>query len=190
MKKYASPINGKYYSTPDFYPRWPSNWKDWKGPWHGWRWIEEGREKEIKDGDELFSPFISPGWSKNAEEDIRPAQWLGLLKCLSAAGAEFFYVGYFNMSQPFTDPREYVWQAAEASYAQAVTSRYEDELRNGHLLTDNSGVAEVQIKTNDPNVLLVVRKHNLKNRYLIAAALQPFSNNKGEVPDKKYYSRI
>jgi hypothetical protein len=29
MKKITSPTNGAYYSTPDFYPRWPKNWKDW-----------------------------------------------------------------------------------------------------------------------------------------------------------------
>lgn len=186
IKKCMTPLNGNYYSTPDFYPRKPSNWLEWQGPWHGWKWIVEGRRNEIRDGDELSSPFVCAGWAKNPVADIRPAQWLGLLKCLSAAGAEFFYVGYFNIGKPpFTDPRQYVWQAAVASYAQAITSRYEDELRNGALLTADNGKTAVYFRTDDPNVLLVVRKHKTKDRYLICATLQPFSNNKGEVPEKR-----
>jgi len=184
MKKCQSKINGQYYSTPDFYPRWPYYWRDGKTAWHGWNWINACRKKEISEKDILFSPFIAPGWSKNSEEDIRPSQWLGLLKWISVTGAEFFYVGYFNGSKP-NNPRQYAWQMAIASYAQGVTSRYEDELRNGNLLMDEKKYAITRIKTNDPRVLLVVRKHNKKNRYIICASLQPFSNNKGEVADKK-----
>ena len=100
-------------------------------------------------------------------------------------GAEFYYVGYFNERTPFTDPRLYVWQAAIASYAQAITSRYENELRSSSLLTNEEGEAMTFIKTGDRNVLVVVRKCEGKKRYVISAALQPYSNNKGEVPDKK-----
>jgi hypothetical protein len=185
MKKILSPMNGKYYSTPDFYPQTPANWKEWRGPWHGWKWIAEGRKKEIRNGDELFSPFICAGWSQGGMQDIRPSQWLGLLKCLSAAGAEFFYVGYFNLNPPYPSPRQYLWQAAMASYAQGITSRYEDELRSSSLLTDKDGIPILNVPSNNPNALIVIRKVRDAERYIICGTIQPFSNNKGEVPDKQ-----
>lgn len=185
MKKIMSPTNGIYYSTPDFYPRWPKNWKDWDGPWHGWKWIETGRTKEIKDGDFLFSPFVSAGWSKVQEEDIRPGQWLGLLKCLAGIGAEFYYTGYFSLSKPFTDPAKWTWQAAMPSYAQAITSRFEDVLKEGNVLFNEEKSPIITYKTNDKHVLVTVRKHNQKEKYIICGTYQPFSNEAGEIPDKK-----
>lgn len=185
MKKISSPINGIYYSTPDFYPRWPKNWKDWDGPWHGWKWIETGRTKEIKDGDYLFSPFVAAGWSKIQEEDIRPGQWLGLLKCLSGIGAEFYYTGYFSLSAPFADPSTWTWQVAMPSYAQAITSRFEDVLKDGNVLFDNQRNPIITYKTNDRHVLVTIRKHNKKEKYIICGTYQPFSNEANEIPEKK-----
>lgn len=185
MKKISTPTNGNYYSTPDFYPRWPRNWKTWEGPWHGWKWIEKGREKEIKDGDYLFSPFVAAGWSKTQEEDIRPGQWLGLLKCLSGVGAEFYYVGYFSLSPPFTNPAKWTWQAAMPSYAQAITSRFEDVLKEGNVLFDSDNNPIISYQTNDKHVLVTVRKHNKKEKYIICGTYQPFSNDKNEIPEKK-----
>lgn len=185
MKKIQSPHNGMYYSTPDFYPRWPRNWKEWEGPWHGWSWIESGRKKEIKDGDHLFSPFVAAGWSKVQEEDVRPGQWLGLLKCLGVVGAEFYYVGYFSLSTPFTDPAKWAWQAAMPAYAQAITSRYEEELRNGNVLLGNHSEPVITYRTNDKHVLVTVRKHNTKEKYIICGTYQPFSNEANELPEKK-----
>jgi hypothetical protein len=188
MKKCMSPRNGIYYSTPDFYPRWPSNWKDWKGPWHGWKWIESGRKVEIKDGDYLFSPFVAPGWSAKSYEDIRPAQWLGLLKCLAVVGAEFYYVGYFNESAPFHDPNGYTWQAAMPAYAQAVTSRFEDVLKQGNVLFDEDKQPIISYPVADPHVLITARKHNSKEKYVICGTYQPFSNDSGEIPEKRIVS--
>ncbi len=184
MKKCMTPVNGIYYSTPDFYPRWSKNWKDWTGAWHGWKWIEIGRQTEIKDGDYLFSPFVAAGWSRNPADDIRPGQWLGLLKCLSVIGAEFYYVGYFNLSPPFNDPAEYAWQAAMPAYAQATTSRFEDVLKNGNVLFDSKGQPIITYNTGDRHVLITARKHNTKNKYVISATYQPFSNDSGEIPEK------
>ncbi len=185
MKKCQTPVNGIYYSTPDFYPRWPKNWKDWSGPWHGWRWIDIGRKVEIKDGDYLFSPFVAAGWSSNPEDDIRPGQWLGLLKCLSVIGAEYYYVGYFNLGAPFTNPSQYVWQAAMPAYAQAITSRFEDVLRNGNVLFEKDGTPRITWSTEDPHVLIAVRKHNKKDKYIICGTYQPFSNDAAEIPEKR-----
>jgi hypothetical protein len=188
MKKIQSPTKGMYYSTPDFYPRWPANWKDWKGPWHGWRWIEIGRKTEIADGDKLFSPFVAAGWSGNPAEDIRPGQWLGLLKCLGAIGAEFYYVCYFNLNAPFNDPGQYAWQAAMPAYAQAVTSRYEDVLREGNVLFDSRSQPVITYTTGDNHVLVTVRKHSRAEKYVICGTYQPFSNDRKDIPEKKNVS--
>src|ERR1051325_9521440 len=56
MRKVNSQINRQYYSTPDFYPRYPYNWRYWKGPWHGLSWIFESRPDELAVGDSLYSP--------------------------------------------------------------------------------------------------------------------------------------
>lgn len=182
----CSLIRGNYYSTPDFYPRTPDNWKLWKGPWHGWKWINDGRMVEIKSGDRFFSPFVAAGWAYNPEQDIRPGQWLGLLKSLSVIGAEFYYVGYFNLSKPFSKPENYIWQAAMPAYAQAVTSRFGDIFRNGNVLMDESGqpVITYPVNGNDRDVLVAVRKHNEKEQYIISATVQPFSNTEA-APLKK-----
>lgn len=187
-KTNLSPINGIYYSTPDFYPRWPKNWKYWSGPWHGWSWIESGRKIEIKDGDYLFSPFVAAGWSENPIDDVRPSQWLGLLKCLSVVGAEFYYVGYFNEKQPFTKPEHYVWQVAMPAYAQAITSRFEDVLKNGNVLFNDFGEPIISYPSEDKHILLTMRKENNKEKYVIAATYQPFSNVKDEIAEKRSIS--
>ena len=58
VRKINIPINHQYYSTPDFYPRYPYNWKKWQGPWHGLKWLSISRKTEIDLGDNLFSPFV------------------------------------------------------------------------------------------------------------------------------------
>ncbi|MDX2246689.1 MAG: LamG-like jellyroll fold domain-containing protein [Bacteroidia bacterium] len=186
-RKVATPINGQYYSTPDFYPRWPRNWEKWAGPWRGWDWIRICREREIAAGDRLFSPFVAAGWGKDPEENIRPSQWLGLLKNLGVVGAEFFYTGFFNESQwpNLAHPRNYAWQAVMPVYAQAVTSRYEDVLRNGNVLKNTEGVPIIRHWAGDPRILVTVRKHDTKPLYIIAGNINPNSNFKGNVEDKK-----
>ena len=73
-------------------------------------------------GDELFSPFVSPGWSGQAERNLRPAQWLGLLKVMVAWGAEWFYAGFFSLRAPFQPADNWCWQAMMPAYAQALVA--------------------------------------------------------------------
>ncbi|WNJ16406.1 hypothetical protein [Pontibacter sp. G13] len=174
------PINGQYYSTPDFYPRWPGNWRKWKGAWRGWEWIDICRKVEIPLGDKLYAPFIGAGWATDPTENVRPSQWLGLLKNLGATGAEFFYTFHYNAK---ADPADYIWQVALPAYAQAVTSHYEDILRNGDLLTDEAGLPITNHPVGDPRIIFTVRKHQDAKQYIIAASIQPNSNHPGNVPD-------
>jgi hypothetical protein len=185
--------NGQRYATPDFYPRWPSNWLTGTGPWNGWQHIIDGRSVEIGLGDKLFSPYIAAGWNGDEERNIRPAQWLGLMKALSGLGAEFYYTGYFNEASSYNppnpapnDPSGYAWQAVIPSYAQAITSRFEDILRNGTLL--NGDMPNNYSSPNGPGYtfncgdlrkLVVIRKDNNTDRYVICTTLQPNSNMTG-----------
>jgi len=178
-KETASKIKGNYYSTPDFYPRKPKNWLVRDGAWHGWEWIDSGRKLEITDGDKFFSPFVAAGWAYNPEEDMRPAQWLGLLKCLNVVGAEFFYVGYFNLKQPFTKPEDYVWQAAMPAYSQAVATHFADVFFHGNVLKDENEKPIITYPSKEKDVLVTVRKSLLKNKYIIAITVQQTSNTEG-----------
>jgi len=183
-RKVNSLINGQYYSTPDFYPRWPDNWRYWQTAWHGWQWIVESRVNEISVGDKLYSPFVAAGWSATEHENVRPAQWLGLLKCLSASGAEFYYTGFFSLDAPWPDSKNWIWQAATPSYAQAITSYVEPFLRSGDLMngdipdkwesaTPNAGY---NFYTGRNNTLVVVRKMTGVAKYYITGTIQPLSN--------------
>lgn len=185
-RKVNSMINGQYYATPDFYPRWPNNWKNWVGAWHGWQWIVETRSRELALGDQLYSPFVAPGWDANEEVNIRPAQWLGLLKCLGMTGAEFYYAGFFSLQAPWPDSRNWVWQAVMPPYAQAISSRYEDFLRNGILMEgdvpnsySNPTSPGYSFWAGDIRKLVVIRRHNSINKYAITGTLQPNSNISG-----------
>ncbi|MCC6250858.1 MAG: hypothetical protein IT238_00175 [Bacteroidia bacterium] len=175
VRESNSKINNQYYSTPDFYPRYPDNWKTWKGPWHGLKWLEISRKTEIDLGDNLFSPFVAAGWDSVETNNIRPAQWLGLLKLLGAMGAEFYYTGFFNTGKHVAIPENYVWQAVIPAYAQAITSFYEEILRQGKITNTN----EI-IQYPESDVPVVIRKMNQKKVWLIACTWQTGTNyNKG-----------
>ncbi len=176
-----SKINDQYYSTGDFYPRWPSNWKRGKGAWHGWNWYKGARANELKAGDKLCSPFVAAGWNRDPEKNIRPSQWLALLKHLSVTGTEYFNTGFFNMKNPLPDPKNYFWQAVIPSYAQAITSHYKHILRNGDVLKDSKNEYVFEIKSDHGNAFISARK--LEKQYIIVGSLQPSTLNLFEIPD-------
>jgi hypothetical protein len=82
-----------YYSTIDLYPGncWDSycSWFAGAGAWHSLTMLDSDRPAAQSLGDDLFSPFVAAGWSVEAERNIRPAQWLGMLKLVGIWGAEF-----------------------------------------------------------------------------------------------------
>ncbi|HEX5002502.1 MAG TPA: T9SS type A sorting domain-containing protein [Bacteroidia bacterium] len=183
MRQANSMINGQYYPTGDIYMRYPNNWRYWMGAWHGWQWVVESRKVELSLGDKLFSPTVSAGWDADEESNVRPGQWLGMLKAIAMTGAEFFYPSYFNLTAPYNPSKNWVWQVVMPAYAQAVTSRYEDLLRNGYLMEGdvpndpiNPQWNAYSFKTGDFRKLVVVRKHNTLAKYAITGTLQPNSN--------------
>lgn len=144
-----TPYGATHLSTSDFYPwvQWtgePAVWDIGQGSWHGLDWIALTRSSEIAAGDSRFSPFVAAGWSEAEELNLRPGRWLGLLKMLSALGAEWFYGGFFSVRTPFPAPENWIWQAASPSYAQAVTSQAPEFLFDGQLLPGDMPWAPIQ----------------------------------------------
>jgi hypothetical protein len=203
-RKINSTFNSQYYSTPDFYVRYPNNWYFRQGAWHGLDWIQRSRYFEILRGDKLFSPFISPGWNTtDPTQDVAPAQWLGLLKILNMFGAEFYYTTFFNEAGNYSPPNPppakpsiYAWQLSAASYAQAITSQIEPFLRNGVLLDGDYPIlySEANAGINRPSYLfycgdkqspVAVRKMNGSNIYAIAGTVQRLTNQKNSNVNQK-----
>lgn len=187
-------INGKYYPTGDFYPRWPNNWKAWSGAWHGLGWFADCKYYELQNGDDLMSPFVSAGWNIDETVNVRPAQYLAMLKILSNWGSEFFYAGYFSLAAPFPDSKNWGWQTVMPVYAQAVTSRYESILRNSTLLAGDVPryfLTSTTLQPNNPKYLFYtgnnsqlvsVRKLNGSEKYVITAAQMVDANTINNAP--------
>lgn len=198
--------NGQRYATPDFYPRWPTNWMNWSGAWHGWQWMMESLAVQRASGDKFYSPFVSAGWNTNSTGNVTPGQYLGMLKMLAATGAEYFYAGYFNEINHYEYPcaannstcpdiiglpETYTWQNVTPSYVQALVSRVESFYRASDLMTgdlalkyENPGAGMgYNFKTHDPNVLVVVRK--LGSKYLITGNINQTTNNSGSIEEEK-----
>ncbi len=182
----SSIVNGEHYPTGDVYTGNPRNWRYRAGDYNGWQYVVDSRFVEYGFGDSLNSPTVSPGWSYDEERYARPGQWLGLLKAIAATGATNFQTGFFVTAIPPQLPQNYVWQMVYPSYVQAITSRYEDLLRNGHILEGD--VMKTQTGSTDPGYsfkagdmrkLIVARKHNSQNKYLITGTIQPNSNMAG-----------
>lgn len=197
MRNIQTTQNGQKYPTPDFYPRYPSYWKEVPGAWHGLQWILDCRINELAFGDNLYSPFVAAGWDVNEEINIRPAQWLGLLKILGATGAEYFYTGFFNEqgsynypNPPPAHPKNYIWQEVMPPLAQGITSRYEDFLRNGDLMVGDepnkstNNLPGYRFKTGDQSKIVSGRKLKNANKYVFAGAIEQLNNNKGSAPDE------
>ena len=100
---------------------------------------------QIASGDRLYTPFVSPGWSAAEEMNVRPAQFLGLLKCAAATGAEWFYTGVFSPADNglFSRSQNWAWVAAMPAYAQATTQLWSDLLDGGTLLAGDTPMPAV-----------------------------------------------
>jgi hypothetical protein len=142
------------------------------------------RRSEIATGDTIFSPFVAAGWHIAEEENVRPAQWLGLLKILGIWGAEFYYAGFFSLSKPFPIPENWVWQAAIPSYAQAVTSQYADLFFDSDVLDGDLYSAYTLeppgncLWAGAGNRIAMARKHRTKDVYVVSVTVQRYSNIK------------
>ena len=191
-----------YYSTIDLYPGacWDSycSWFSGAGAWHALSMLDSDRPAAEALGDNLFSPFVAAGWSAQSESNIRPAQWLGMLKLLGIWGAEFYYTGFFSVGAPFPPSENWCYQAAIPAYSQAISSNYADLLFEdgshpvlagaqgsysaGHEATfgPNPTVSTSPwLWAGAPNRIAVARKAAAKELYVIAGAVERKSNQVG-----------
>jgi hypothetical protein len=132
--------------------------------------------------DILFSPYVSPGWDAQEFLNMRPGQYLGLLKVLGVMGAEFFYSGYFHNhdmyksigdqgcgvataytlltapTSPSQNVNDMIWQAAMPSYAQAAMSQAPEFFFDG--ATGSPAAATLLAKDNLSTTTLPYTKCN------------------------------
>jgi hypothetical protein len=160
--------------------------------------LDEDRPAAEKLGDTLFSPFVAAGWNAASERNIRPAQWLGMLKLIGIWGAEFYYSGFFSLGAPFPESQNWCYQAAVPAYAQAVSSSYADLLfdpgshpvlagfqgaynvgRENTFGPNPALSASPWLWAGAPNRIAIARKAAAKELYVIAAAVERKSNQIG-----------
>lgn len=201
VRNVNSTINGQKYPTGDFYPCWSQNWKFWTASWHGWGWFNESIKNNLAQGDKYSSMFISAGWMTNATKNFTPGQYLGLVKSLANAGSEFFYTGFFNNTNDCNWnpvavglPESYTWQNMIAPYVQALVSRVDTFYKSSSLMQGDANVHPDNASTlglgyswltNDPNALVVVRKSDTSNKYMISANINQSTNLTGNVAPSK-----
>ena len=117
---------------------------------------------------------------------MRPAQWLGLLKILSAWGAEFFYSGFFSLGQPFPPSQNWCWQAMMPVYAQAMATQSAAFMYDGSLVeaTPNTTMAmpyrpgSPLLWAGAPHILAVARRLDGEgSAFLLTVTIQRLSND-------------
>lgn len=192
IRNVQSTQKGYKYSTLDFYPRWPYNWRTSISAWHGLNWVWQSREQNFLSKDSLYSPFISAGWDANGELDVRPSQYLGLLKNLSAYGVDFFYSGYFDEST-LNPSKGWCWQFQIPTYAHAINTKVETLFLNSKLMTGDvpddyaipTGTPTYSFYGGDKRMFINIRKSNTSNKYLIYGSINAISNMTGAVEASK-----
>ena len=140
-----APEKAPRHATVDVYVTRPREWDVGAGSWHGLDWLSMVLPSQIASGDQIYTPFVSPGWSAAEEMNVRPAQFLGLLKCAAATGAEWFYTGVFSPADNglFARSQNWAWVAAMPAYAQATTQLWADLLDAGTLLAGDTPMPAV-----------------------------------------------
>lgn len=195
--------NTNYYSTPPFYIERPYYWKTPIGLGTEWGWVQivenpygvtgGGRIREISLGDSLFAPFVAAGWSSETN-NLRPGQWLGLLKGLGVLGADYYHISYFNVTKTVhigshsyqyfptdtvfpVDPKGWCYQAVMPVYAQGISSRFEKFLHASNVYQTVKNMA-----------LFVARQYSYDtNKFLLYGSLQQNSNLVGNTPYSETY---
>lgn len=179
-------------TTFSFYPRYPWNWRQWTGAWVGLQPFYESRTVETNTRIKYTTPFVACGWNENEEENMRPAQWLGILKILGMTGSRMFYSGYFYETFPSTpsNPKGYVWQAVTPVYAQAAC----DWVMDNTYGNDTLMAGDVPINYQAPvsagwrfysgseEIQTVIRKRTGIEQYAIGTAYVNSSNMTGGTP--------
>ena len=123
-----------------------------------------------------------------------------MLKLIAIWGAEFYYAGFFSLGAPFPPSENWCYQAAMPAYAQAISSSYADVLIEdgshpvlasfqgayavGHEKTRTFGPNPVVSSSpwlwaGAPNRIAVARRAAARELYVIAAAVERKTNQRG-----------
>lgn len=187
-------INTDDRGTIQFYPRYAWNWREWSGADRGILFYLNSKIEEIKNGNELNVPYICFGWDKITENNMTPAQALGLANVLQVAGVDYFNSAYFTINESGKqNDKSFIWQLVIPAYAQESVDEYRHIITEGKLCKGDvlynyyytgEPVHQYNFKTGDKSILCVARK--LNDEYLIAATYQPLSNFKGQAMAKDF----
>ena len=183
-------------ATFDFYPRYVWNWRKNAGAWRGIQPFIQSKNVENNVLSKYSTPFVGAGWNVNEENNLRPAQWLGLLKVIGMMGARSYYAGYFNEQSSYVppnpapaDPKGYIWQAAMPSYAQSacdwvMDNGYNDTLMAGDVPGNYQfpSYSGYRFYSGSEEILTVVRKKHSANQYSIATAYTNSTSMIGGTP--------
>jgi hypothetical protein len=179
------------FSTNYIYPLNAYRWYYTVGAGRGLQWILDARAREIAAGSRWMMPYVAAGWSYDERRNMRPPQWLGLLKAVTAMGAltsipAFFVIpctwntqcgwGVSNDAPCLADdtacrgatvpnPNRRAWQVLMPAYAQAPFSHAEDILR------DPASVWLGDMHLSHPNV--AAGGMRLGQRVVLAVATMP-----------------
>ena len=147
---------------------------------------------EIQAGRQLNQVFVQGG--RTYEEDCpRPGSLLGLWKMYKICGAERLFSSYFTPSSiGIQEPKAYCWQAAAASYVEAIFTKpqYRNILLYGTLL-DGDVLEDPANPPSHPlylfdcgNKLVAVSARKYNGEYLIGCTYQPLNNFAGQAVSK------
>jgi hypothetical protein len=200
-----NPFNNNFsyhYATPPFYPFHPYLWSSAYGG--NWGWTELlpngaytaptnslGRMQEIATGDSLFAPFVAAGWMAEYN-NMRPGQWLGLVKGLGMLGADYYHTSYFNVTTGGTfatgtthpvDPKSWCYQAVIPTYAQGITSRFEKFLHTSPITYHKARNQTIMVVRNYVNPA----NGTPSDKFLIYGSLQQMSNIMNNSPQSTIY---
>ncbi|MCS7254648.1 MAG: hypothetical protein RMK18_11355 [Armatimonadota bacterium] len=140
--------------------------------------------QQIECSDLLSYNWVNAGWERKelgekAFADL--ALYMGYLKCYYTAGMIGGVAGYFAYPKGGFDgdvgdkPPHWLQQMMVLSYVHALFSHLEDFLRDGVLLPGpnrhrwSKDLPAYEFPTGEPNLRVLVRKHNRRNEWLITA---------------------
>lgn len=196
---FTSPTTNNYYNTNNLYIVNLLYWNSENAAANqGLKNIREELQDAIAVGDKFSSPYVTPtsyyasNWRINFKKDIRPGQWLGMLKYTAVTGAEFFYPFYYLQGDgKKASANNHIWQLTTSAYVQAISSRYIDIFRNGSLMQGDYLIGDDKAYTfnaHNPSILIAARK--LDNKYIISGNIGSLSNHTDDLDNDGYLDRF
>jgi hypothetical protein len=135
--------------------------------------------QQLAEGDALSYNWVCAGYKEGKFADLE--RYMGFLKCYYTAGQIGAVAGYFSFPQGGfvgnlgPDPPHWLRQMMVLGHAHALFSHLEDFLRSGDLLPGpnrhrwSTDLPAYEFPTGDADARVVVRKHRLRQEWLITA---------------------